>query len=158
MTATAANQPPKPGPAHRRLGVFIGRWINEGRTVASADAPSVKILTSDVYEWAPGGFFVHHYAYGLVGDLSGGGIEIIGYDAARDTYSSHFFDSQGNVVVSDLTFRDGVWTWTGPWAGEMHRATSVFSDDGKTQACLHERSVDGVTWEPSMEVTLTKAE
>ena len=26
-------------PEHQRLEVFIGRWINEGSTVASADAP-----------------------------------------------------------------------------------------------------------------------
>jgi hypothetical protein len=57
-----------------------------------------------------------------------------------------------------LTVRDGIWTWTGPWAGEGHRATSVLSDDGKTQTCLHERSEDGVNWQPSMEVKLIKAE
>jgi hypothetical protein len=39
-----------------------------------------------------------------------------------------------------------------------HRATSTFSDDGRTQTCLHERSVDGVTWKPSMEIVLTKAD
>jgi hypothetical protein len=158
MTKSVINQPPKPGPEHKLLEVFIGKWINEGHTISSADAPSVKILTSDVYDWAPGGFFVLHYAYGLVGNLGGGGIEIIGYDATSKKYSSHFFDNQGNVVISELTVRDGIWTWTGPWAGEGHRATSVFSDDGKTQTCLHERSADGVNWQPSMEVKLIKAE
>jgi hypothetical protein len=153
-----AHQMPTPGPEHRLLDVFIGKWINQGHTVATADAPSVPIVTSDIYEWAPGGFFVLHYAYGLVGDLRGGGIEIAGYDAASKQYTSHFFDSAGNVVHSTLTERDGVWTWEGPWAGVGHRATSTFSDDGNVQTCLHERSVDGVTWEPSMEIVLTKVE
>jgi hypothetical protein len=36
---------------HRALEVLIGKWINEGRTAA---VPSAPILTSDVYEWAPG--------------------------------------------------------------------------------------------------------
>jgi hypothetical protein len=151
-------QPPTPGPEHRRLDVFIGRWINQGHTIATADAPSVKIVTSDVYDWAPGGFFVLHYAYGLVGTLSGGGIEIIGYDAAGKRYTSHFFDSQGNVVTSTLTFDKGVWTWFGPWAGQGHRATSTFSDDGTIQTCLHERSEDGEHWLPSMDIALTKAD
>jgi len=150
-------QPPKPGPEHRRPDIFIGRWINEGHTVATAEAPSVKIVTSDVYGWAPGGFFVLHYAYGLVGTLSGG-IEIIGYDAAGKRYTSHFFDSQGNVVTSTLTFDNGVWTWFGPWAGQGHRATATFSDDGKIQTCLHERSEDGERWLPSMDIVLTKVE
>jgi hypothetical protein len=43
-------QPPKPGPEHKFLDVFIGKWINEGHTIATADVQSVKILTSDVYE------------------------------------------------------------------------------------------------------------
>lgn len=158
MTKNEIEQLPKPGPEHKLLDVFIGKWINEGHTIASADAPSVKILTSDIYEWAPGGFFVLHTAYGLIGNLSGGGIEIINYDAASKKYNSHFFDSQGNIVISELTVRDGIWTWTGDWAEEGHHATSVFSDDGKTQTCLHERSDGGVNWVPSMDVTLTKVE
>jgi hypothetical protein len=158
LSDQASYRPPKPGAEHRRLDVFIGRWINEGHTIATADAPSVKILTSDVYEWAPGGFFVLHYAYGLVGTLSGGGIEVIGYDAGSKRYTSHFFDSQGNVVTSELTFDNGVWTWLGPWAGQGHRATATYSDDGKIQKCLHERSDDGRTWIPSMDIVLTKVE
>jgi hypothetical protein len=70
----------RPGPEHRALDAFIGRWINQGRTTGP-DAPSVDIVTSDVYEWAPGGFFVlHYYAYGRIGDVDVGGIEVIGYD------------------------------------------------------------------------------
>ena len=149
--------PPRPGIEHRLLEVFIGKWINEGHTVATAKAPSVRIVTSDIYEWAPGGCFVLHYAYGLVGDNSGGGVELIGYDAATEKYISHFFDSQGNIVISELTVRDDVWTWLGDWAGEGHRATSVFSSDGRIQKCLHERSDDGVNWQPSMEVVLMKS-
>ena len=147
---------PKPGPEHRLLDIFIGKWINQGHTVATAEAPSLPIVTSDVYEWAPGGFFVHHYAYGIAGSMPGGGIEICGYDAESGQYKSYFFDSQGNVVISSLTHNDGVWVWEGPWAGVGHRATSTFSDDGRIQKCLHESSVDGVNWTPSMEIVLTK--
>src|SRR5918995_6617262 len=78
--------------------VPIGKWINEGRTVATAEIPSVPILTSDVYEWAPGGIFVVHSAYGRIGESSVGGVEIIG--AAGDAYVSTFYDSFGNVHTS----------------------------------------------------------
>jgi hypothetical protein len=50
-----------------RLDVFIGRWLTEGETVATAEAPSVRILASDVYEWGPGGRFIMHPAYGRIG-------------------------------------------------------------------------------------------
>jgi hypothetical protein len=56
----------QPGPEHKRLDVFIGKWMNEGQTIAGASAPAVKILTSDVYEWMPGGFFVLHTCAGYV--------------------------------------------------------------------------------------------
>jgi hypothetical protein len=35
------------------------------------------ITTSDVYEWAPGGFFLLHTAYGRIGEFDVGGTEII---------------------------------------------------------------------------------
>ena len=142
------------GLEQQRLQVFIGKWINEGRTVASADALSVKIVTSDVYEWMPGGFFVLHTAYGRIGDIDVGGVEIIGYDAASQTYRTHFFDSQGNISSQELTVSGDTWRWS----GEHTRCTAVFTDQGKTQIAHHERTDDGVNWVPSMEVTLTKVE
>jgi hypothetical protein len=145
-------EPVQPGPEHRMLDVFLGRWINEGRTAARPDTPSVQIVASDVYEWAPGGFFVVHDAYGSIGDIDVGGIEIVGYDPERGTYRSLFFDSQGNLNTSELSVRSGVWTWR----GERTRCTATFSEDGRTQTAHHERTADGVTWEPSMEVTLRR--
>ncbi len=147
-------QQPKPGPEHELLNVIIGKWINEGHTVATPDAPSVKILTSDVYEWMPGGFFILHTAYGRVGDFDGGGTEIIGYDAESKRYRTHFFDSQGNLITEELTIQGDTWTWQ----GEKTRCTGVFSDHGKTLTAHHERSADGVNWVPAMDVTLTKVE
>ena len=82
-------------PRHQALQVLIGRWISEGQTVATAQIPSAAIATSDVYQWAPGGFFVVHCAYGKIGDASVGGVEIIGADGGA--YRSTFYDSFGNV-------------------------------------------------------------
>jgi hypothetical protein len=143
---------PAPGAGHARLGPIIGRWITEGHTVASAQAPSVEIVASDVYEWAPGGFFVLHQAHGRIGDVGVGGIEIIGYDAERDAFPVRFFDSQGNATRHLLTVEGSEWTWQ----GERTRCRSVLSADGRTMTAHHERSDDGVRWTPSMEVTLTR--
>src|SRR5215469_8919473 len=141
----------RPGPEHRALDVFIGRWINRGRTTAP-DGPSVDIVTSDVYDWAPGGFFVLHYAYGRIGDVDVGGVEIIGYDPEGRAYRSAFFDSHGNATTSQLIERGSVWTWR----RQGTRTTVTFSDDGRTQSARHERTRDGASWESSMEVTLRK--
>ncbi len=63
---------------HQALAVLVGKWINEGRTIGAGEIPSVPILTSDVYEWAPGGFFILHSAFGTIGETTVGGVEIIG--------------------------------------------------------------------------------
>jgi hypothetical protein len=134
--------------------VWVGRWINEGHTVPSGDGPSVKIVMSYVYEWAPGGFFVLHTAYGRIGDVGVGGTEIIGYDEAAGRYRAHFFDSFGNVTIHELTVEADVWRYQ----GDTTRPTVTFGDGGRTQTVLHERTDDRQTYVPSMTVTLTKIE
>lgn len=133
--------------------MFIGKWMTAGRTIEQPGIPSVEILASDVYEWAPGGFFVVHSAYGLIGDIPVGGVEILWHDPAAGHYRSQFFDSQGNIVESTLTLEDGVWTWM---SGDT-RCRATFSGDGRIQTAHHEGSEDGVRWQPTMDVTLTKA-
>ena len=119
-SGTFEHAAPEPGPAHARLEVFIGKWINEGETIAAPGAPAAKIVTSDVYEWIPGRFSVLHTAYGRIGDLDVGGVEILGYDAKSGNYTSHFFDSQGHVSVDELIYDQGRWIWS----GERIRTTS----------------------------------
>jgi Protein of unknown function (DUF1579) len=137
-----------------QLEVFIGRWITEGETVAAPDAPATAIVASDVYQWAPGKYFVVHPAYGRIGTIGVGGVEIIGFDPETRQFQTYFFDSQGNVTRQRLSVRDGVWTW----ADSHSRCTGVLSDDGTTLTARHERSDDGATWVQSMNVVLRKIE
>lgn len=152
VAAGIVDQPPTPGPEHKRLEVIIGKWINEGHTVAAPGAPSVKITASDTYEWAPGRFFVLHPAYGRIGDVGVGGVEILSYDAASKKYRSQLFDSQGNIGIDELTIEGDTWIWQ----GEKTRCTAVFTNNGKTQTAHHERLDEHGNWVPSMEVVLTK--
>ncbi len=137
---------------HELLNVFIGRWINEGYTVEAPGAPSVKILTSDVYEWMPGGFFVLHTAYGRIGQMDVGGTEILGYDPAAKKYFSRFYDSRGNVSEAELTADGDTWTWRGETTG----CTAIFTENGKVQTAHHVRLDENGRWVPSMEVVLIK--
>src|SRR5262245_31276893 len=70
-------------PELQQLDVFIGRWMTEGETVAAPAAPAVAIVASDVYQWLPGGRFVMHPAYGRIGTVGVGGVEIIGFDSSH---------------------------------------------------------------------------
>jgi hypothetical protein len=135
---------------HEALAVLIGKWINEGATVAAEGIPTAAILTSDVYEWVPGGFFVVHTAFGKIGDTSVGGVSIIGVDG--DAYDDTFYDSFGNVHRSRLEIDGDVHRWI----GDRTRCTVTMTDGGMTQVARHESSVDGVTWTASMDVVLRK--
>ena len=150
----AASQGRSRGPQHEALEAWVGRWINHGHTINDDGSDGMQITTSDVYEWAPGGFFIVHTAYGRVGEFSGGAIEIIGYDEPSGDYTSRLFDSQGNVVVSKLVARGSTWTYE----GDTTRSTVEFGDDNHVQTVLHERTDDGVTYKPSMRVTLVKVD
>lgn len=153
-TEQADNASPVRGAAHRALDAWVGRWINEGHLVDEDGNPGAAITTSDVYEWAPGGFFVVHTAYGLLADFGVGGLEVIGYDEAGGEHTSHLYDSQGNVVVSRLVADGDTWTYV----GDTTRSTVVFSDDHRRQTVLHERTDDGTTYRPTMRVVLTKVD
>lgn len=150
--STGIVEPTEPGPEIKRLAVFIGRWLTEGHLVDEGGAPGGRILTSDVYEWAPGGFFVVHPAYGRIEDVGVGGVEVIGYDAATGAYRAHFFDSQGNASEQTLTADGDKWFWE----GESARCTGIFSEEGRRLTAHHERRGEDGSWVPSMEVTLRK--
>jgi hypothetical protein len=135
---------------HEALGVLIGKWINQGHTIGGGEIPVVPILTSDVYDWAPGGFFVVHSAFGRIGETAVGGVEIIGVDG--DAYQSTFYDSFGNVHRSRLEIAGDVLRWI----GDRTRCTVTITDGGMTQIARHEASADGVSWAASMDVTLRK--
>ncbi|MDT7587683.1 MAG: hypothetical protein QOE32_5233 [Pseudonocardiales bacterium] len=135
---------------HQALAVLIGNWINEGHTIETEDIPSVPILTSDVYEWAPGGFFVVHSAFGKIGGTSVGGVEIIGVDG--EAYRSTFYDSFGNLHQSRLEIEGDLLRWI----GDRTRCTVTLTDNGMTQVAHHESSADGVSWAASLDVTLRK--
>src|SRR5262245_42740563 len=135
-----------------RLEVFIGRWMTEGETVVEPGAAPVRIAASDVYEWVSGRRFVMHPAYGRIGEFAVGGLEVIGFDPSTGQFECWFFDSQGNTTRQTLSCRDTVWVWAGP----HERCTGVFSDDGRTLTARHERSDDGLSWQPAMNVVLRK--
>jgi hypothetical protein len=101
-----------------------------------------------------GNFFVIHPAYGRIGDVGVGGVEIIRFEHATGRYLAQFLDSQGNANTSDLISDGENWTWQ----GETTRCTGEFSADGRTLTAHHERRAENGSWVPSMEVVLTKVE
>lgn len=152
MSESHTEQPSKPSPEHERLGSFIGTWKTEGQTRAAAGVPSIRIVGTDAYEWLAGGFFLVHRVDVRMGDAEVKALEIIGYEAASQRYSTRFFDNQGNTGTYQMSVRDGIWTLE----TKSERATVVFSGDGKAMTAHWERSDDGSSWVPWMDVNFTR--
>jgi hypothetical protein len=140
------------GPEYDRLEVLIGKWINVGKTEPIGDEPPLDITTGDIYEWLTGKYWILHTAYGRLGNMDVGGVEIIGYDHETGKYVSYFYDSRGNFSEHEIIVDGNTMTWNGKVTG----CTSVFTERGKVQTAHHVRVDENGQWVPSMEVVLTR--
>ena len=131
--------------------------------------PQVPVTGTDVYEWAPGGFFLVHHVDVTVGDRSVRAIEIIGErDPDSGAFIARAYDNDGNVtLMPPPSTRTG--SGRSPVGGrcpsgpagaadatEAVRSTLTVSADGTSMTARWERSDDGLVWEPWMNMTFTR--
>jgi Protein of unknown function (DUF1579) len=161
------NPTPTPSPQTQRLGALVGRWRSQGHIVGD---PPVPITGTDIYQWLPGGFFLVHHVDVVIGDQQVQAIELIGsYDPASDAFTARAYDNQGNVTVMQARVDEqGVWRFTGGGdvapvaqpasadAGGAVRSTLTISPDRSSMTARWERSDDGVSWQPWMDVSFTR--
>jgi Protein of unknown function (DUF1579) len=141
--------PLTPSAEHQLLNVFVGKWHLEGLSYGSGQSKenpydsSVRWSAEESYEWLPGGFFlVSHFFNAQIGDAAINGMEIIGYDAASQTYPSQLFDNYGRILSGQRSIRDGVWS---SCIGTEYRTTYAFRNDGNTLA-THWEWLHGDDW------------
>jgi hypothetical protein len=152
-TSQASDQP-KPGSELKRLASLVGEWTTEW-LVKDDDGQPLILHGTDIYEWMPGGFFLIHHTYVLMGDYDYGVMQVIGpFDASSKTYATRSFDSKGVESTTQARVSDeGIWTFE----GEKQRARLVPSEGGQRMTYYWEQSSDGANWEPWMEMQLTRA-
>ncbi len=126
---------------------------------------------SDTYEVLPGGYFLVHHVDVTVGDQEVRAIEVIG-EPAPDVggFLARSFDDQGNAEVMRVTVDDeGVFHFTGgpeiasaaqpaDTTTARVRSTLRVAPDRRSMTALWERSEDGHSWEPWMNITFTRAD
>ena len=119
-----ATEIPKPNSALKRLERLVGTWIIEGRTLDSKDNNASGRVSID---WLPGGFFLQQRGEIEVRGFKVYGLEIIGYDPAKDIFPSHVFSNVGEVPARYYWDVQGdvVTHWT-----EGAKYTGRFSEDG----------------------------
>jgi Protein of unknown function (DUF1579) len=158
---------PAPGPEIRRLGALVGRWRSEGHIVGDDPVPITGV---DIYEWLAGGFFLVHHVDVVIGQQRVQALELMGeYDPANDTFTARAYDNLGKVTVMQARVDEqGVWRFTGggdvapvarPASADASgavRSTLTLSPDRASMTARWERSDDGASWQPWMDMTFTR--
>lgn len=104
--------PPKPGPEHKRLAYFEGKWTTEGEQKANPWGPAGKFMSNDVCEWVLDGFFLQCTSVGKdpVGSMKG--IGLMGWDAENKVYIYFGADNRGLGGPGEGTQNGKAWTYT----------------------------------------------
>jgi hypothetical protein len=155
MSDTAARGPDP------RLAKIAGRWRTSGHVIGD---PPVPVVGSDTYELFPGGHFLVHYVDVTVGGQPVRAIEIIGEPDGDDGYLTRSYDDDGNAEIMRLDIdEDSVFHFTGgPEIASVAqpgdaptarvRSTLTAASDGASMTARWERSEDGTTWQPWMDI------
>ncbi len=107
LFAQAPPAPPKPGPEHKKLEYFLGKWTVESEIKANEFVGAGKIATTDTCTLGPGGFYVECRAEGQLPTRLG----IIAYDSHAKAYTSYYANSDGLVGTAMGTVNGNTWTW-----------------------------------------------
>ena len=151
-----------PDPA---LHAIAGRWQTAGHVIGDERIP---VVGTDTYEVLAGGHFLVHHVDVTVGDQPVRAIEIIGEPHPDGGYLARSFDNDGNADLMGLTVDgEGVFHFSG--GGEIApaaqpgraaparvRSTLTVADDRRSMHALWERSEDGTTWQPWMDIGFTR--
>jgi hypothetical protein len=107
-------QKPVPGPEHKRLGFFVGKWKGEGVLKENPFMPAGKHASVDTCEWFEGRFAVvcRTESKGPSGPMKG--LAVLSYSPEERAYTYYGTDSSGMTMatVSKGTVEGDTWVYT----------------------------------------------
>jgi hypothetical protein len=166
LTAAAAAQAqekkmemPKPGTEVKKLDYFVGNWTSEGEMKPGPWGAGGKMTGDDKCSWMEGGWFVvcHSDGKSPMGRMTG--IGVMGYDAARKTYTWNGFNNMGENEKAEGTVAGKTWTYTNEsmMGGKPMKGRYTITETSATSYDFKmEGSEDGKTWNTLMEGKVTK--
>ena len=107
LLAQAPPAPPKPGPEHKKLEYFLGKWTVESEIKANKYVPAGKGVTTATVTLGPGGFCVESRAEGQIPRTDA----IIAYDSDAKVYTEFYASSAGLVGTGIGSVNGNTWTW-----------------------------------------------
>ena len=110
LRAQAPPAPPKPGPEHKKLEYFLGKWTVEGEIKANEFVRAGKHVSTETCTLGPGGFYLECRNEGNKGQLPAR-LAIVAYDSHAKVYTSYYANGGGMVGVGTGTVEGNTWTW-----------------------------------------------
>ena len=161
VQAAAAQGAPKPGPEHKRLGYFVGKWNVEGELKPGPMGPGGKFTSSDTCEWFEGGFAVVCRSEGKMPTGPSKSMGILGYSSEEKVYTYYGVDNSPMTmaVVPKGTIQGNTWTYTdeSTMGGQKVKSRVTIKEQSPTaySFLMEFQGPDG-KWAPVMESKNTK--
>jgi hypothetical protein len=160
--AAQAPQPPKPGPEHKRLEYFVGKWTSQGEMKPGPMGPGGKMTSTDTCEWFEGRFAVicRSEGKGPMGPFKSVGF--LSYSPEEKAYTYYGIDNTGMVMTSVPrgTVQGDTWTYTDEsmMGGQKVKSRVTIKELSPTSYTfsMEVQGADG-KWMPMMESKQTKA-
>jgi Protein of unknown function (DUF1579) len=155
------------GAPDARLHNIAGRWDTSGHVIGE---PRIPVVGTDIYEVLAGGHFLVHHVDVTVGAQPVQAIEIIGEPDGAGGFLARSFDNEGNAELMHLTIDDsGSFHFAGgpeiaPAAKPADsptahvRSTLTIAEDRRSMTASWERSEDGTSWQPWMEISFRRSD
>jgi hypothetical protein len=111
--AQAPVEKPKPGPEHKRLGYFVGKWTTDGEMKPNPFMPGGKMTSRDSCEWFEGGFAVICRSDGKSPLGASKSIGLLSYSAEEKVYLYYGLDNSpmAMATVPRGTVEGGTWVY-----------------------------------------------
>ncbi len=159
--AQAPGEKPKPGPEHKKLGYFVGKWTMDGDTKPNPFMPGGKVTSKDTCEWFEGGFAVlcRSEGKGPTGPMKSLGI--MGYSTEEKAYTYYGLDNSpmAMATVPRGTLEGGTWVYNDEtkMGGKMVKSRYTIKDTTPTSYTFRwELLGEDGAWQTVMEGKATK--
>jgi len=151
---------PKPGPEHKKIAFFAGKWTFDADMKPSPFGPGGKVTGGETCEWFAGGFQLtcRSSSKGPTGESTGMGIWA--FDPAEKVYTYYGFGSDGMAFLSKGKVAGETWTWNNDMKMGEKTIKSRFTikqASADAYSFKWETSPDGDTWTTVQEGKATRS-
>ena len=156
-----------PGPGHKKLEMYTGKWKSESVDFESPWGSAAKSSGSFEGRMILGGFFMESKGHNIGADGAWDSLEIMAYDSEQSHYQDAWFDSggdfdrpwKGEPATAIIQGNSWNWSWNEEKAGKNYycRQVDTFAPDLKSMTWEVLYSENGSDWIKRGEGRATKA-